>query len=434
MKKLLNNILLLAILMVASVAIVSCAKDELPEGIHKYTMTVTASKTANINSKALSLDGSTLKATWAQGERVTVYNITKGAEIEGHLEATSNGASTTLSGSLTGSISEGDSLKLMFLSQNYSGQNGTLEYIATHCDYAEARVKVGNISNGNIKATASANFVNQQAIVKFTLKDNSNAAISATALTVSATNPAVLDANHCYSVTYSYNVTPASAASEIYVAIPGINEQTLNLTATVGTDTYVYQKSGITFTNSQYYEITVKMPKLYPASNITFLRGQTGASTGGNEGMSNLLDGNKSNKWCSLYYGPATYPIRVSNYQSGIKDQVIWKTANGIILTNYMLRTGNDSYRESPGRRNWKSWTIYGANFSSDSEATTNASGWTQIQQITNDNVLQDVNHTDFWFSIPGNNTAYQYYRIVIDEIKDDCNIHQMAEMTLYTK
>ncbi|MBR5703930.1 MAG: hypothetical protein IKX45_06755 [Bacteroidales bacterium] len=413
----------------------SCTKD-LPDDLFsadgRYSMTVQASKEG---TKALGLSGSTLNATWAKDEEVSVYNVTKGAALSGTLKAQSSGSSTTLKGELTGTIEPNDELTLKFLSPNYSSQTGTLAYIAANCDYAEATIHVKSISGGNITIKeSSASFVNQQAIVKFTLKNNSNTAISATALTVSATNPAVLDANHCYSVTYSYTVTPTSAASEFYVAVPGISEQTLNLTATVGSDTYVYQKSGKSFTNGQYYEIAVKMPKLYPASNITFLRGRTGASTGGNEGMGNLLDGNKSNKWCSLYYGPATYPIRVSNYQSGIKDQVIWKTASGIILTNYMLTTGGDSYRTSPNRRNWKSWTIYGANFSSDNEATIDAVGWTKIQQITDDNVLQDVNHTDFWFSIPGNNTAYQYYRIVIDEIKDDCNIHQMSEMTLFTK
>ena len=410
----------------------ACAKetaDDLRPADGHYTMTVQASK---VGTKALALDGSTLNATWTQGDVVKVY---KGDDEIGELTAQSSGTPTTLRGEITVAPSANDVLTLKFLSPSYGSQNGTLEYIASHCDYAEATVNVKSIAGADITIKeTSASFQNRQAIVKFTLNNNSDVAISTTSLTVSATNPAVLDANHCYSVTYSYTVTPTPAASEIYVAIPGISGQTLNLTATVGTDTYVYQKSGITFTNGQYYEIAVKMPKLYPASNITFLRGQTGAGTGWSEGMGNLLDGNKSNKWCSLETGPATYSGRVSDSQNGIKDQVIWKTASNIILTNYMLRTGNDSYRESPYRRNWKSWTIYGANFSSDSEATINASGWTQIQQITDDNVLQDVNHTDFWFSIPGNNTAYKYYRLVIDATTDDWDIHQMAEMTLLTK
>ena len=45
----------------------------------------------------------------------------------------------------------------------------------------------------------------------------------------------------------------------IFVAIPGFSDQTVNLTATVGSDTYTFTKKGITFTNGKYYEINVKM-------------------------------------------------------------------------------------------------------------------------------------------------------------------------------
>lgn len=50
-----------------------------------------------------------------------------------------------------------------------------------------------------------------------------------------------------------------------------------------------------------------------------------------------------------------------------------------------MLTTGNDN--ESNHGRNWKTWTIYGANFANDSEATIDAGGWTQIQKVENDEV-----------------------------------------------
>lgn len=440
MKKIVNSLCSLVALFLVSASLVSCADNVIDEPTNsdgKYTMTVTATKDAP--TKALATAGSTLTASWSKNDAVQVY---MGGALIGTLYAQSAGATTQLKGDITTPtpLSQGNILTLKYLSPNYATQDGTLTGFATSidrvCDYAEASsVTVTSVSNEEIR-TEAATFVNKQAIVKFTLKNNSNVAISATALTVSATNP-ILDANNRYTVTYSYTVTPAPAASEIYVALPGISGQTLNLTATVGTDTYVYQKSGITFTNGQYYEIAVKMPKLYPASSITVLRGQTGYRNAPDEGIDKLLDGNKSTKWCSLEYGPATYPIRVSQYQNGVKDQVIWKTASSIVLTNYILTTGGDT--DNNHLRNWKSWTIYGANFDSDSEATINASGWTLIQQITNDNVLQLVHCADFWYAIPNNDTAYKYYRLVIDETINNANNqmsneHQMSEMTLFTK
>jgi hypothetical protein len=212
-----------------------------PEQIHM--LSVSAAK-GDVATRALNLSGSTLNAAWAAGEQVTVYNVTKDADLGGYLEAQAAGSKTTLTGALTGIIENGDELKLKFLSPNYTSQNGTLEYIAAHCDYAEATVTVTSTS-GTI-TTTDANFVNQQAIVMFTLKNSGGTAISANAFCV------LVDGN-------TYSVMSAPVASEIYVAIPGFSGKKVELFAKVDTDWYSYEKSGITFTNGQYYTIAVKM-------------------------------------------------------------------------------------------------------------------------------------------------------------------------------
>ena len=249
MKKYLYNIFMLA---AVAVAFVSCEKENTPvDGT--FTLTVDASKEGTKGTKQLGLDGSTLNATWAAGEQVKVYN---GETLLGTLTPQTTGsAHTKLSGTLEGTIAVDDELTLKFLSPDYGSQDGTLAYIAANCDYAVATVTVSGFSGDatkTIETTGHANFVNQQAIVKFTLKDTSNADISATQLVV---NDGATD----------YTINPASAASEIYVAIPCFSEQqTVRLTATVGSDAYTYVKSGATFNNGQYHEITVKMTGPYP--------------------------------------------------------------------------------------------------------------------------------------------------------------------------
>lgn len=232
----------------------SCNQDEpqKPAESQSYTMTIQATKGSENDSAAngsimrvLSLDGSTLTASWAKGERVTVYNVTKTAEMEGYLEAQTAGTSTTLSGTLTGAINQGDVLQLKFLSPSYSTQDGTLEYISTHCDYAEATATVASVGGGNITTTESAAFVNKQAIVKFTLKkksDDSDLEIPAAAtLTVNG-----------------YTVTPASTTNVLFVAIPATS------TVILTTDLYGYRKTDDNLiVAGKYYEITVKMsPRL----------------------------------------------------------------------------------------------------------------------------------------------------------------------------
>lgn len=235
------------LLMAGAATFVSCSKDDDPAASGNiYTMTVNASK-GDRATKDLSLDGTTLTATWKAGEEVTVYNETRSAALTGTLVAQSDGASTVLKGALTGTIEAGDELTLKFLSPNYTSQEGTIEWIADNCDYATATVTVDAVDNGRITTTADAEFENHQAIVKFTLMDD----ISGDALSV---NP--------FSVTVdatTYTVTPSSATSELYVALPGFNSEDILLSATVGGVDYMYKRSGITFSDGQYYTIAVKM-------------------------------------------------------------------------------------------------------------------------------------------------------------------------------
>lgn len=253
-----SNIKIVAALLMAGVCFAACTNDEIVNEPRQtsvtdktYTLIVNATKDGNeATTRALSLDGKTLNAAWAESEEVTVYNVTKNADLTGTLIAQSSGASTILKGSLTGVIEDGDVLKLKFLSPDYTSQTGTLEYIAANCDYAEAEVNVTDASTPTVTTTA-ASFTNQQAIVKFTLKDKAND---------EALSVLVLDVNDG---TNTYTVTPASATDVIYVAIPGFSMQTITLTANVNSNYYVFSKSDITFTNSQYYAISVKMTKSY---------------------------------------------------------------------------------------------------------------------------------------------------------------------------
>ena len=255
MKWIHNNIRTLAALLIASATLTACSSDDDESSVVSgspadkpatVTMTVSASKAT---TRALALDGSTLNATWTAGDKVEVWTSDGTTTKYGELTAQSSGARTTLKGTLTTTPSDSQELLLKYLSPAYATQDGTLTGSANSidkvCDYAIATV-TATVYGDNVTAT-TASFVNQQAVVKFTLKNKANdEALSATALTVS-------------DGTNSYTVKPASATSELYVAIPGFSKQTVTLTATVGSATYTYVKAGVTFANGQYYAITVKM-------------------------------------------------------------------------------------------------------------------------------------------------------------------------------
>lgn len=260
-----KNVLILSALCLATLSLIfsGCKKEnndpQEPAKVQTYKMSIQASKGADSQAngprRVLSLDGTTLNATWKAGEQVSVYNATKGADLTGYLVAqTSGGASTQLTGELTGTIEAGDKLTLKYLSPNYATQEGTIEYISENCDYAVAEnVEVTSISGETIYTVGEAAFENRQAVVKFTLLDKADDEA------LSGTTQLIVKVGED-----TYTVNPASATSEMFVAIPGFAGQTVTLTATVGSDTYAYEKTGATFANGKFYPVTAKLTKQAP--------------------------------------------------------------------------------------------------------------------------------------------------------------------------
>ena len=280
MKKFITDIRTLAALLMAGAAFTACSSsddniiDEQPVNPAQktYTLTVNASKGDGAQTRALDLTGKTLTASWATTENVYVK---KGSDwATGSLQPETAGTTATLKGSLTGiSIEANDNLTLQFPNSGditYAGQLGTLADIQANFDWATATVDVESVSpSGNINPkTATTTFTNQQAIIKFTLKDKANdAAISPSALTVTD-GTSTVKLTSIPADTYT-----ANGDGVLYVAFPATGgAETITLTATVGSDTYTYTTSSAkTFVNGQYYEITVKMTKQVTITDLSMV-------------------------------------------------------------------------------------------------------------------------------------------------------------------
>ena len=280
----------LAALLMAGAAFAACSSDdniveEQPANPtqHTYTMTIEATKGGDAaTTRALALDGNTLNATWQTTDKVAVYNYTQQAALGGYLSPQSDGASATLTGSLTGSVKEGNIVFLRWpsVNANYTGQDGTLETIAQRYDYTTGIAKVTSVDGTTIGAEDSSHsgdpvlFTNNQAIVKFTLTDKAtDAPIRATQLTIDAKDSQ--GSSLIQSLTYpdTYTLGPITinrttpTDNVVYAALPfsGQANFTFALTATDGTHNYTYEKAGVTMLNGRYYEVKVKMTRdTYP--------------------------------------------------------------------------------------------------------------------------------------------------------------------------
>jgi len=284
-----------AALAIAGAALTACSSDDINkveanqkglDASKTYYMSVDATKgnneAASRSNRALTLSGSTLSVSWATNEHVYVQGAyASGGSFlyKGDIQPQSAGSNETI---LNGTITVPDEwaytyktiqdaidggviiypleIVLQFPRSgelNYTGQVGTLADIAEKYDYAIATDAIFDIKDDHIVGTKSATFINQQAIVKFTLKDKADGTtlLSPTALTVNYGSGTIL-LTDIPNATYSTNT-----AGVLYVAIPGFSGQDVTLTATVGADTYTYNKSSVTFENGRYYDITVKMTK-----------------------------------------------------------------------------------------------------------------------------------------------------------------------------
>ena len=159
----------LATLLVAGVAITACTNDDFAEATPQqgktYTLSVNATKGADTRTLTEETDGS-LTATWNLDDEVEV-NL-NGDKV-GTLKPDKAEANALLTGDVTG-VNIGDELDLVFSSDNYNSQEGTLEYIDTNCNYAKATVTVEAIVDDAVK-TSDAVFENQQCITKFTFNE-----------------------------------------------------------------------------------------------------------------------------------------------------------------------------------------------------------------------------------------------------------------------
>lgn len=304
MKKIKTTIQTLAALLMAVAATTACSSEDniadeptpaTTETPKTYTMTVTASKGDDAPTRALSIDGKTMNATWAAGDVIKVLKKDKRSTPAifrdlGTLSATTvsaDGLTATFTGSFAdanvtaaGGLSEGDKLvlaspgnrltSLSGLTFNYNGQDGALTKIATDYDYCmtstmeSKMVTVASVDGGVVTTTGTALFTNQQAIVRFTLMDADGDPIYPTSLDIT-----VNGLENTYNPLAEYGMSPSGAktltltssgtTNVVYAAVRGFSSKDVTLTATLGSNTYTYTKSSVSFDNGKYYAIGVKM-------------------------------------------------------------------------------------------------------------------------------------------------------------------------------
>ena len=198
-----------------------------------YTLTIQATKSDAV-TKALALDGSTLKSYWTTDDKVRVFKDNafltelkvEIPEGSGDYPLTATLTATDVSG-----LSQGDQLFLLIprvYTTNssdwmYTGQNGLLtgdNSVSTKYDYATATVTVSTIDGTNI-TTTTANFDNEQSIYRFGFKVEGTGKIDPSDITISSANGTLISSRTLSSggwadVPGSLTFNPTATSDHLY--------------------------------------------------------------------------------------------------------------------------------------------------------------------------------------------------------------------------
>ena len=249
-----------------------------------YTMTIQASKGDDATTRGLYWNNPNtydeIKVLWREGEKVRV--VQNGQVVGTLTSAASNDGSTTLSGTLTGVVQDGDLKFYLHADENckmdYTGQfggvmmqyetDGNIEY---NYDFAEAELTRTQFrldeQNGTITNMDNSvvDFTSKQAIVRFELFNSDGSEnVYAQKLIVSDPNTGKivqsidgLTGKKTYGpVTH----TPGGQRCIFFVALNVGSDANIVLDAVDNNgNVYAYNRSDVTFEPGKYYKVKVKM-------------------------------------------------------------------------------------------------------------------------------------------------------------------------------
>ena len=242
-------------------AFVACNKVETEiqpvEKSDGIPFSATVSLGDNAATKALAESGSTITATWAEGEKVAL--IHNGVSDEMTVSSVSGG-SATITGTITSPV-DGEDVTIIYPSSAADGttgnikadllyaQNGLLTGAGSISENYDARKGSSKLKvDGTATLSGSVSLTNQFAIFKFTVRGADGA-------TVISANPLKVTIG-----TQDYVITPATATDVLYAALPAVSGEKVSFDVTDGSGrTYTCAKLSASFEAGKYYQSTLKM-------------------------------------------------------------------------------------------------------------------------------------------------------------------------------
>ncbi len=280
----------------------------------EITITATVSSDDGATTRALSIDGSNIASTWETTDEFAILFNDGTADVKRTATVSSiNGSSVTITFTIPQSLASNTACTIVYPASAANASNtgadvatalATQDGTIGNCP--EVRVGTATIDKDNHSLSDVTKLAAQNAIFKFTTKNSDGSATIAVkplTITIGAQN---------------YVIDPASATSELFVALPAISGQAVTFTAT-GSDskTYTASKASVTFAAGKYYQSTLKMTEAKAVGDIVFSDGSATAYTSG----LTLTDEQKSKAVAVIFYaGSASDILGAKTLGVGLKN------------------------------------------------------------------------------------------------------------------
>lgn len=234
-------------------------------GQTQFTATIAAPNSCSTRT-TYSESGDVISVTWNVGDEIAlvhdgVKDIVKvetvngdgSATIKGNLTGATNGAKVVLAypaDAISASNDDpGYNLNADIVLKLYA-QDGTLKFIQDNLDYRKDETLTLTVTESGATLSGEADMTVDFSIFKFTLQDDDTAAL--------AVNKFTLKQN----VFPLVSSTTMAKTSTFYLAVPSLNVASkITFEATIGEDTYTYEKEDVTIAPSKYYQCTLTMTK-----------------------------------------------------------------------------------------------------------------------------------------------------------------------------
>ena len=263
-----------------ALAMAACNKNEM--NVQPITINATlAPKTSG--GKAVSEGINTIISSWDTGEHMAILYEVSGTKYAADAEiiAVDGSGSATISFTVEAGTSDDTDCQIIYPLSAAKDDNSGVKDAATLLaaqdgtlnTSMDVRVGAGKIQVSTPDLDVTTQPAAQFAIFKFTVKNSDGSAtIDVKPLTVTIG-------------AQDYVITPASATSELFVALPAISSQEVSFCAT-GSDSKTYTCSkAVTFAAGNYYQSTLKMATLREASSYIGDFDDAGFWDWGDEGL-----------------------------------------------------------------------------------------------------------------------------------------------------